>query len=124
MNVFPMIITVSTLLSLSQRGKRFKLHVVKTCKLTLFSWGNIEQTTRISVDVRIALIFSLTFTHFHESFLQQDYLYCNQPTGPKYANTEQTRMDRVFMPKQGLQSYVQRRTRLEHGFAIEYPCFQ
>ena len=42
MNVFPMIITVSTLLSLLQAIKRFNLHVLKTRKLTLFSWGNID----------------------------------------------------------------------------------
>ena len=34
-----MIITVSTLMSLLQLIKRFKLHVVKTSKLTLFSLG-------------------------------------------------------------------------------------
>ena len=41
-NVFPMLITVSTLMSLLQLIKRFKLYVVKTRKLTLFSLGNID----------------------------------------------------------------------------------
>ena len=41
-NVFPLIITVSTLLSLLQVIKRFNLHVLKIRKLTLFSWGNID----------------------------------------------------------------------------------
>ena len=45
-----MIITVSTLLSLLQVIKRFNLHVLKTRKLTLFSWGNILHVG-ISVNV-------------------------------------------------------------------------
>ena len=42
MNVFPMVITVCTLLSVLQLIKRFKLPVVNIRKLTLFSWGNID----------------------------------------------------------------------------------
>ena len=40
--VLPFIISVCTLLSLSQLIKRFKLHVVQKRKLTLFSWVNID----------------------------------------------------------------------------------
>ena len=70
-HVYPMIITVSTLLSLLQLITRFKLHVVKRRKLTLFSCGNSDQPTRISANVRIKHDFSMNFTHFHEVFLQQ-----------------------------------------------------
>ena len=37
-----MIITVSTVMSLLPLIKRFKLHVVKPSKQTLFSLGNID----------------------------------------------------------------------------------
>ena len=53
-------------MSLLQLIKRFKLHVVKTSKLTLFSLGNIDQPTRISVNVRIKHSFSMNITHVHE----------------------------------------------------------
>ena len=53
-------------MSLLELIKRFKLHVVKTSKLTLFSWGTIHKTARISVNVRIKHGFSMNITHFHE----------------------------------------------------------
>ena len=64
-----MIITVSTLMSLLQLRKRFKLHVVKTRELTLFSFGNIDLPTRISGNVRIKHVFSMNITHFHEVYI-------------------------------------------------------
>ena len=85
-HVFPMIITVSRLLSLIQLIKRFKLHVLTTRKLTLFSWRKIDWTTRISVKVRINHCFSMNFTHFFEVYLQLCFFHCNWPYGPKYRN--------------------------------------
>ena len=106
-HVVPMIITVSTLLSLSQLGKGFKLHVVQTCKLTLFSWGNIDYTMRISLNVWIKHVFSMKFTH-HVIFLQQGCLHCTIPNGSKYSHTEKTRLDRGFMAKQCVYWLLQR----------------
>ena len=82
--------------------KAFNLHVVKQCKLTLFSWGNIDYTTRISGNLRIKHVFSMNFTHFYESFLHQGCIHCNRPNWPKYANTDKARLDRGFMAKQCL----------------------
>ena len=98
-HVFPMIITVSTLLSLLHLISRFKLNVVKIRKLTLFSLGNIDQTSRSSVNVTIKHVFSMNFTHFHDVLLQNVCLHCNRPKRTRYANIESTRLDRVFMPK-------------------------
>ena len=64
-----MIITVSTLMSLLQLIKRFKLHVVKTGKLTPFSLGNIDKPIRISVIVRIKHGLSMNISHFHEIYI-------------------------------------------------------
>ena len=66
-HVFPLIITVCTLLSLLQLIKRTKQQVVQNGKLALFSWGNIDSTSRISANVRIQYVFSINFNHFHES---------------------------------------------------------
>ena len=85
-HLFPMIIAVFTLLPLLQRIKRFKLHVEQKRKLALFSWGNIDYTSRISANVRIKHVFSMNFTHFHENFLHHEYCHCNRPNGPMYAN--------------------------------------
>ena len=82
--------------------KRVKLHVEKQRKLTLFSWGNTDYPTRIRANVSIKHVFSMNFTHFHELFLHQVFCHCNRPIGPKYANTEKPRVDRVFMAKQCL----------------------
>ena len=106
-----MIITVCTELSLLQLIKRFKLYVVKQHELTLFSFGNIDLHTRLSVNVRIKHVFSMNFTHFHEIILQQEFfhctlhqmfLHCNRPNGSKYANTKKASLDRVLMAKQCL----------------------
>ena len=92
----PMIINVCTLLSLLQLIKCFKLHVVRTRNLTLFSWRNIDYTTRISENVQIKHVFSMNFTHFHHIFLQKGLFHCNRPNGSKYANTEKARGYRAF----------------------------
>ena len=102
MRVFPMIITVCTLLSLLQLIKRFRLHVVGRRLLTHFSWGNIDLTSKYRATVRIKHVFSMNFTHFHEIVLQQGHFHCNWPHGPKCAYTENTGVDRVVMAKQCL----------------------
>ena len=99
--VFPLIITDCTLLSLLQRIKLIKLHVVRKRKLTLFSWGKIDYTTRISATVQMKHVFSMNFTHFHEIFLQQWLFHCNRLTASKYANTEKQDWT-VFIAKQYL----------------------
>ena len=91
-------------MSLLQLIKRFKLHVVKTSKQTLFTLGNIDQTTRICVNVRIKHVFSKNFTQFHQIVLQQMFVHFNRPNGTRYANTENTTLDRGFMAKQCLYS--------------------
>ena len=55
--------------------KRFELYVVNQRKLTLFSWGNIDYTTRISVTLRIKHAFSINFTHFYEILHQQGWFH-------------------------------------------------
>ena len=71
-NAYNIKFSVKTLLdhAYPTADKASKLHVVKQLKLTLFSWGNIDYTTRISVNVRIKHMFSMKFTHFHEIFMQ------------------------------------------------------
>ena len=91
-----MIITVCTLLSLLQLIQRFKLYILKQRKPTLVSWGNIDQTTRISATIRINYFFSMNFTHFFEIFPQQGLFHCNWPNGSKYSNTEKARLYRAF----------------------------
>ena len=95
-----MIITVCKLLSLLQLIKRFTLHVGQKRKLTLFSLGNIDLTSRISANKRIQYIFSMNFAHVHEIVLQQEHFHCNRPNGPKCPYTEKTGLDRVVMAKQ------------------------
>ena len=82
--------------------KAYTLPVVKKRKLTLFSWENIDYTTRISVNVRIKHVFSMNFSHFHEIFLHQVCCQCNWPNGPKYANNEKPTLDGGVMAKQCL----------------------
>ena len=83
-----MILTFSTLLSQLRLIKRFKLQVLSKRKLTLFSWGKIDQPSRISKTVQITHVFTMNFTHFLEIFLQQCVFHCNRPNGPKYANND------------------------------------
>ena len=51
----------------------------------------------------------MNFTPVHEIVLQQILFHCNRPNGSKYANTEKTRLDRVFMAKQCVYWKIQRK---------------
>ena len=52
---------------------------MKNRKLTLFSWGNFDQTTRISAKVRYKQASSMKLSYFLEIFLQQSYMHvCSQ----------------------------------------------
>ena len=48
--------------------------MVKNHKLTLFSLGNFDQTTRISAKVRYKQVSSMKLSYFLEIFLQQSYM--------------------------------------------------
>ena len=48
---------------------------MKNRKLTLFSWGNFDQTTRISAKVRYKQVSSMKLSYFLEIFLQQSYMH-------------------------------------------------
>ena len=52
----------------------FRPHIVQNRKLTLFSWGNFDQTTRISAKVRYKQVFSMKLSYFLEIFLQRSYM--------------------------------------------------
>ena len=47
---------------------------MKNHKLTLFSLGNFDQTTRISAKVRYKQVSSMKLSYFLEIFLQQSYM--------------------------------------------------
>ena len=75
---------------------------MKNHKLTLFSLGNFDQTTRISGKVRYKQVSSMKLSYFLEIFLQQSYMqvfHCNGPKLRKYENTEKSRTDGCFMGK-------------------------
>ena len=95
-------------------------------KLTLFSWGDFDHTTRNSAKVRYQQVFSMKLLYFLEILLQQSYMHvfhCNGPKFPKCANTEKSRTDGDFMGKQFYNAEFSVETRLEHGFAIENTYF-
>ena len=50
-------------------------YIVKNRKLTLFSMGNFDQTTRISAKVRYKQLSSMKLSYFLEIFLQQSYMH-------------------------------------------------
>ena len=84
----------------------FRPHIVQNRKLTLFSWGNFDQTTRISAKVRYKQVFSMKLSYFLEIFSTNDriwvFVHCNGPKLPKWENTEKSRSDGAFMGKQCL----------------------
>jgi len=96
MNVFPIIISDCTLLSLLQLINCSKRNVGKKRKRPLLSWGNTDYPTRIRANVSIKHVFSMNFTHFHEIFLHQVFIHCNRPNGSKYANTDKTKTGQRF----------------------------
>ena len=52
----------------------FRPYIVKNHKLTLFSLGNFDKTTRISAKVRYKEVSSMKLSYFLEIFLQQSYM--------------------------------------------------
>ena len=52
----------------------FRPYIVKNHKLTLFSLGNFDITTRISAKVRYKEVSSMKLSYFLEIFLQQSYM--------------------------------------------------
>ena len=50
-------------------------NIVKNRKLTLFSRGNFDQTTRISAKVRYKQVSSMRLSYFLEIFLKQSYMH-------------------------------------------------
>ena len=66
----------------------------------------------------------MNFTYFHEIFLHQVLFHFNRPIGPKHANNEKPRVDRVSMPKNVYSAKFSVKTRLEHAFSIELTYFQ
>ena len=76
---------------------------MKNHKLTLFSLGNFDQTTRISAKVRYKQVSSMKLSCFLEIFLQQSYMQVFSLQWAKlrkYENTEKSRTDGCFMGKQ------------------------
>ena len=57
----------------------------------------------------------MNFTHLYEMFLHQGIFHCSRCNGPKYANTEKARLDRVVIATQSLYGKLSVKTRLEHG---------
>ena len=66
----------------------------------------------------------MNFTQFYEILLQQEFFNFNRPNGPEYANTEKAGLDRLVMANNAYNDNFSVKTRLEHGFAIEYTHFQ
>ena len=78
---------------------------MKNRKLTLFSRGNFDQTTRISAKVRYKQVSSMKLSYFLEIPSNNRicmFLHCNGPQWPKYENTEKSRLDGDFIGKQCL----------------------
>ena len=74
-------------------------------KLTLFSWGNSDQPTRISGKVRykqVSSINSLRFSKFSSTNRICMFVHCNGPKLPKCENTEKSRTDGAIMGNQCL----------------------
>ena len=73
-HVLPVKITFCTLFSLLQLLKRFKATYSEKPQTTLFSWGNLYQTTRFSAKVGYKQVSSMKLSYFIEIFLQQSYM--------------------------------------------------
>ena len=105
-------------MSLLQLLKRFKLHVVKQRKPTLFSWGKSDYPTSISVNIRIIYVFSMNFTHFHEIVKHEVFFHCHKSNWPNYENTEKPRVDRASLAHNVYKANFSVKTRLEYAFPI------
>ena len=96
-------------------------------KLTLFSWGNFVQTTRISAKVRYKQVSSMKLSYFLEIFLQQSFygsLFTAKglsglsvKTLKNHERMELSWANNVYNTEFSVE------IRLEHGFAIENTYF-
>ena len=102
-------------------------------KLTLFSWGNFVQTTRISAKVCYKHVSSMKLSYFLEIFLQQSYMQvCSLQYGlftamglsglgvktlKNHERMELSWANNVYNTEFSVE------IRLEHGFAIENTYF-
>ena len=66
----------------------------------------------------------MNFTQFYEIFLQQGCLHYNWSNSPKYASTEKQDWTELSLRNNGYNARFSRKSRLEHGFAIEFTHFQ
>ena len=95
---------------------------MKNHKLTLFSLGNFDQTTRISAKVRYKQVSSMKLSYFLEIFLQQSYickfftamgLNCvSMKTLKNHERMDVSCLNHVYNTEFSVEK------RLEHGFAI------
>ena len=95
---------------------------MKNHKLTLFSLGNFDQTTRISAKVRYKQVSSMKLSYFLEIFLQQSYmqvfftamgLSCvSMKTLKNHERMDVSWANHVYNTEFSVEK------RLEHGFAI------
>ena len=66
-------------------------------KLTLFSRGNFDQTTRISAKVRYTLVSSMNLSYFLDIVLQQSYVHGFHCHGPKLPKNDRTLKNHDWM---------------------------
>ena len=94
---------------------------MKNHKLTLFSLGNFDQTTRISAKVRYKQVSSMKLSYFLEIFLQQSYMqvfsliefFCvSMKTLKNHERMDVSWGNHVYNTECSVEK------RLEHGFAI------
>ena len=92
---------------------------MKNHKLTLFSLGNFDQTTRISAKVRYKQVSSMKLSCFLEIFLQQSSFFTAMGLSCVSMKTlkNHERMD-VSWANHVYNTEFSVEKRLEHGFAI------
>ena len=61
----------------------------------------------------------MNFTQFYELFLQKVVFHCTRPNATRYANTEKTRLDRVFMANNVNNAKFNVIIRLDNAYPIE-----
>ena len=66
----------------------------------------------------------MNFTQFYELFLQKVVFHCTRPNATRYANTENTRLDRGFMANNVYNAKFNVQPCLEHAYPIEGTYFQ
>ena len=100
---------------------------MKNRKLTLFSWGNFDQTTRISAKVRYKQVSSIETLVFSRNFPPTIVYAClftamglsclSVKTVKNHERMELSWPNNVYNTEFSVE------TRLEHGFAIENTYF-